>query len=377
MVSLKRKLISNIRNISSGARVNKHIVVFESDDWGSNCIASKADFDELVRCGVLSNDCDVYYKNDTLARESDLVGLFEVLSKYKGSDGNCAVFSTFVTPANPDFNKIRENGFFDYYYESFLETLEKTGEKDKVLQKWHEGIDNHLLYPEYHGREHLTVPLWMEALKQKDEKVVAGFNHNFYSVDSNRIPRIASCFRPTLYFEDSEQKEWLKNALLDGLNLIKDIFGINPLAFAPSNGVSHPDFDKLLFDNGVKAIHNSKRFEPDGVGGGKRADYGSTNCLGQIIYNRNCVFEPVQVSYDPVDFCLAQIKGAFNWRKAAIISTHRVNYMGSIDPKNRSIGLGKLHLLLKEIVNKWPDVIFMTTDEYVNLILKAKRWKTI
>lgn len=369
MVSLKRKIISNIRNISSGAKVNKHIVVFESDDWGSNCISSKADFDELVRCGVLSNDCDVYYKNDTIARESDLACLFEVLSKYKGGDGKSAVFSAFVNPANPDFLKIRENGFSDYYYESFVETLEKTGEKENILQRWQEGIKNHLIFPEYHGREHLTVPLWMDALRQKDEKVMAGFNHRFYSVNSDRIPKVANCFRPTLYFEDNTQKEWLKVALLDGLNLIKDIFGITPLAFAPSNGVSHPEFDKILFENGIKAIHNSKRFEPDGKGGGVRADYGPKNSLGQINYDRNCVFEPVQVSYDPVDFCLAQIQGAFNWRKAAIISTHRVNYMGYMNPSNREKGLWQLNRLLKSITEKWPDVIFMTSNEYVSLLM--------
>ena len=370
MVSLKRKLISNLRNISSGAKVNKHIVVFESDDWGSNCIASKADFEELVKCGILAADCGVYYKNDTIARESDLDCLFEVLSKHKGADGNSAVFSAFITPANPDFSKIKENGFSEYCYESFLETLDRTGEKERVLQRWKEGIQNHFLYPEYHGREHLTVPLWMEALRQKDKKVTTGFNHRFYSVDSDRIPKVASRFRPTLYFEDATQKEWLKTALVDGLNLLKNIFGVTPLAFAPSNGVSHPDFDQLLYENGIKAIHNSKRFEPDGLGGCKRADYGSKNSLGQVFYNRNCVFEPAQVSYDPVDFCLAQIQGAFNWNKAAIISTHRVNYMGLIDPTNREYGLRQLNQLLKSIIVRWPDVIFMTTNEYISLIMR-------
>ena len=92
--------------------------------------------------------------------------------------------------------------------------------------------------------------------------------------------------------------------------------------------------------------------------------------LGQLFYNRNCVFEPVQVTYDPVDFCMAQIQGAFNWNKAAIISTHRVNYMGKIDTSNRGKGLKKLDQLLKAITERWSDVIFMTTDEYVNHVRK-------
>ena len=249
-----------------------------------------------------------------------------------------------------------------------MDTLAKTGEKEQVFNKWKEGITNHLIFPEYHGREHLTVPLWMEALKNDDSVVKKAFEHHFYSVNTSCIPDKASAFRPTLYFSDNKQKEWLKESLSDGLNIIQSIFGFMPISFAPSNGISHPEFDEVLFKKGVAAIHNSKRFEPNGKGSGNYSKYGKVNSLGQTFYNRNCIFEPVQVSYDAVDFCMAQIQGAFLGHKAAIISTHRVNYMGTIDPKNRDCGLTNLTKLLKSVVSKWPDVHFMTTDEYVSLI---------
>ena len=368
MVSIKRRLISNLKNISSGAKVPAHIVVFESDDWGSNRIASKTDFIALVKQGILSENCSVYDKCDTIARKDDFNHLFEVLSKYQGSDGRNAIISAFMNPVNPDFSKIQESDFSHYYYETFLETLEKTGEKEGVLNKWNEGISNHLIYPEYHGREHLTVPLWMDALKQGDELVTKAFEYNYYAVNTKGCPPKASRYRPTLYFENLAQKEWLKDSLADGLDIIHKIFGLNPIVFAPSNGISHPEFDEILYKKGIIAIHNSKRFEPDGMGGGKISNYGMKNILGQIFYNRNCVFEPVQVSYDAVDQCLSQIQGAFNWHKAAIVSTHRVNYMGTIDSKNRELGLRELDRLLKSVTNKWPDVIFMTTEEYINSI---------
>ena len=179
-----------------------------------------------------------------------------------------------MNPANPDFDKIKENNYSEYYYETFLDTLEKTGEKEQVFNKWNEGIENHLIYPEYHGREHLTVPIWMEALKKDDNKVKKAFEYHFYSVDSSSAPSLASGFRPTLYFSDNSQKEWLKKSLADGLDIIQSIFGFTPKSFAPSNGISHPEFDEVLFKKGVVAIHNSKRFEPDGNGGGNTAKYG-------------------------------------------------------------------------------------------------------
>lgn len=368
MATLKRKLISNLRNIQYGAKVKDRIVVIESDDWGSNRIASKKDFDALVKAGIINKDCGAFERCDSIAQSDDLNSLFEVLSKYKDASGKNAVISAFVNPVNPNFDKIKDCGYAEYHYETFFDTLDKSGEKEKVESLWKGGIENHLLFPEYHGREHLSTPLWLEQLQKGNERVLKAFDNHFFAVQTDKIPKEASQFRPTLYFSNNEQKEWLKTALNDGLDVMKSIFGFTPIAFAPSNGVSHPDFDKVLFDRGIVGLHNPHRFEPDGNGGGHVADCGSANLLGQTYYNRNCVFEPVQCSYDTVDFCMAQIKGAFNWHKAAIISSHRVNYMGSIEPANRARGLKELDRLLSSIMKKWPDVKFMTTDEYIRLI---------
>lgn len=368
MVTIKRKIISNIRNIQFGERVNDKIIIIDSDDWGSNRIASKDSLNALIKSGVLSANACVYDKCDTIARKDDLSALFDILSKYKDCKGRSAVISAFFNPVNPDFERIRKDRFEKYYYETFLETLDKTGERDEVYSLWKEGIRLKLIYPEYHGREHLTTPMWMKYLQQGDERVLKAFEYHFYAIDIEGVFSKASGFRPTLFFENNEQKEWLKQSLSDGLDIMQSIFGYKPLSFAPSNGVSHPDFDEVLFSNGVIGLHNPHRFEPNGFGGGKTVSYKKENNRGQIYYNRNCVFEPVHSSYDTVDFCMAQIQAAFNWHKAAIISSHRVNYMGGIDPKNRDKGLFELNRLLSSIVSKWPDARFLTTDEYINII---------
>ena len=57
--------------------------------------------------------------------------------------------------------------------------------------------------------------------------------------------------------------------------------------------------------------------------------------------------------------------------KPAIISSHRVNYIGSLEPSNRSHGLHQLKKLLKQIVNKWNDVEFMTSAELGELMRKS------
>ena len=76
---------------------------------------------------------------------------------------------------------------------------------------------------------------------------------------------------------------------------------------------------------------------------------------------------------DQFYFTMKQIETAFRWNKPAIISSHRVNFCGHIDPKNREKGLDSLKQLLQEIVKKWPDVEFMAADELASCVKNEKR----
>ena len=85
---------------------------------------------------------------------------------------------------------------------------------------------------------------------------------------------------------------------------------------------------------------------------------------------RNCFFEPSDKSKDWLTSCLADIDNAFKWNKPAVISSHRVNYVGSLNEKNRKIGLEQLRTLLNTVIKKWPEVEFMTSSELGDLIHK-------
>lgn len=59
---------------------------------------------------------------------------------------------------------------------------------------------------------------------------------------------------------------------------------------------------------------------------------------------------------------------AFRWNKAAIISTHRINFIGLIDNRNREKNLKLFKILLSEIVKRWPDVEFITSEQLGDII---------
>ena len=63
---------------------------------------------------------------------------------------------------------------------------------------------------------------------------------------------------------------------------------------------------------------------------------------------RNVVFEPTyDHGTDWIAYALQQIDAAFTWNRPAIISTHRVNFCGHIEEKNRRTGIGRLTKIIK------------------------------
>lgn len=88
---------------------------------------------------------------------------------------------------------------------------------------------------------------------------------------------------------------------------------------------------------------------------------------------RNCLFEPALFdSIDNVSTCIRQIESAYRWGQPAIISSHRVNYMSRIDQNNREKHIELLDDLLTEILNRWPDVAFISSDQLANLYREKK-----
>ena len=71
-----------------------------------------------------------------------------------------------------------------------------------------------------------------------------------------------------------------------------------------------------------------------------------------------------------IEECLDRIKIAFKWNKPAIIGSHRLNFIGFINPRNRDKNLVLFKTLLNKIIQKWPDVEFMTSDQLGDLITK-------
>lgn len=376
--SFKSVLKTNANNIM-GWRTKRHIVVIESDDWGSIRMSSKEAFERMLKSGIPVNRSH-YNIFDSLECNDDIEHIYETLSKFKDISGRHPVITGVNIVANPNFEKIKENNFTEYIYEPYTETCKRYSNHDRVYDLWKEGIDKRLMVPIFHGREHLNVQFWMRAIKKGDKSTMIGFENGVTGmpgINGEKLPNYQAAFD----IETTDDLIYQKEVLKTGLNLFEELYGYRSKNFVPTNAPFNNSLEKDLYEHDVKFIASGrKQKEPLGNGQYKTniRFIGSKNQYNQIYTIRNCFFEPSSSGYaypsdtDWINNCLKEIEIAFRWNKPAIISSHRVNYIGYLHPENREKSLKQLSELFSRMLKRWPDIEFMTSSELGDLIANKK-----
>ena len=369
------KLISSFTDIP-GWRTKRHIVVIESDDWGSIRMPSIESYNRLLAAGIRVDKCH-YCTNDTVASTDDLELLFEVLTSVKDKNGKAAVITANSLVANPDFDRIKESGFQEYFSTLITDSIPKIRGCEHSLDLWKEGNEKGFFRLQSHGREHLNVLRWMHYLRNDYPETKIAFENGVYGISTTITSERRKSFLPALDYNNEQEQQFCCNAVQDGLFQFNKVFGFYSKSFIAPNYVWGETIEQTLKKNNVVYIQGNKfntyiskeRFQAK-----KRFRFiVSKTTNGLINLTRNVNFEPSEFGYkDWVNCCLKEIELAFRWFHPAIISSHRVNFIGSLNHQNRDRGLLLLSQLLNAIVKKWPDVEFMSSDELGRTIMQDK-----
>lgn len=334
---------------------------------------SREVFENLQQNGIdlTSDEGYLYNKNDSMATAEDLASLFEVLTKVKDSTGRPAVFTPEAVVANPNFDRIRQSDFKTYHFEPITETMKTYPGCERSFGSWKEGMENRLFVPQFHGREHLNVKAWMRALQQGHPEVQSAFDNRMWGISTAADPTIGLELQAAFDYNDPGDLDYHREVLKTGLDLFEELFGYRATYFVPANGTYSSTLEPVCSDGGIRFLFVS-RFHREPVGHGKHRKklhwLGQHNSAGITFLTRNCFFEPVQTGRDWVDSCLFDISTAFRWHKPAIISSHRVNYIGALYRENRENGLKQLEALINRIMKRWPDSKFLTSAELGEII---------
>lgn len=370
---LIKELKLNINNIP-GWRTNRKILVIESDDWGSIRMPSKEIYQSLINKGIKVDNNDQWFL-DCLESGNDLENLFSVISKYSDIHSNFPVFTMNTVMGNPDFKRIIKTNYKTFYHEHFFDSYKRYHGQD-LKMIWKEGKEKGLMQPQFHAREHLNVPLWLKDLRKGIKNTKIAFDHGFFGLVTQTSSKYQKHYLAAYRAENPEELIQIKDITDQGLELFESTFGFKSESFIPCNYILPKELENIVQTWGVSQIQSQRgQIQPDPNNNGKikviRRYTGQKNSLGQIYTVRNVKFEPFEdVNADWVNQALKEIQTSFFWNKPAIISTHRINYVGGIDLRHRDHNLKTLDLLLKSILKHWPTVEFLSSDQLGLLIHK-------
>lgn len=371
--TLKQFFLNHLKNLP-GWRTKRKLVVFSVDDYGNVRLDSRQARENLDQAGLkIHSRFDAY---DALETRADLEALYEVLTSVKDQHGRPAVFTPFALPCNINFERMAEENYATYHYEVLPATYAKLSARDQQAYEgtwalWQEGISLRLMAPQFHGREHLNLKFFEEKLTHRDTEVLTALqNRSYTSLSGSDSPTVG--WTAAFSFSKLNETAAFAPILKEGVEAFASVYSYRPSVFTPPAQQFPPHLEPLLPSLGL--IHLDKPFyRARHLGSGKfRREFnfsGKNRRTGGTTLVRNVVFEPTDPrSSDWVAYALKQIETAFFWNRPAIISSHRVNFCGHIDEQNRTKGLTALQALLQRIVQRWPEVEFLSAAELGELV---------
>lgn len=356
-----------------GFHTERHLVVIESDDWGSIRMPSAEVYRKLQKAGDHPEN-DAFLRNDCLENVADLTALFAVLTSVKDKNGSPAVMTANFAMANPDFDKIDPINDA-YFFEPFTDTYKRYYPDQDVFSCVQDGIKSSCFVPQLHCREHMNVNRWMNDLKQQKYDTVVAFQNHMIGTGTSFSQENPFGYMDAFNSNFTSDAE-LSNIVHEAMELFENTFGKKSETFVASCFVWNDALEKALCEVGVRGIQsgcwqNLPVCTEEGNALRRKLRFtGQKNRIGQIYTVRNCTYEPAyqQTPMKSAKECLGQIMRAFHNRKPAIVNSHRFNYIGSINRENARENLKGLSWLLQTIIENIPDAEFISTAELLRII---------
>ena len=375
MIANIKKKAGAFKNNLSGWSTNRKILVIESDDWGSVRIPSKNAFKALQEDGIEANKCP-FLSFDSFEQVDDFQALYSTLKQIQDTFGKSPKITANYIMSNPNFSAIEASNFREYKFITLKEKLQKENLLVQYLAQLEIGSNENWFQPQLHGREHVNIALWMKFLQDNSEQTRVAFKHQVYGVSTNISTEKRRSFLPALDYENNEQfNSIVKPSLIEGQKLFEEFFGFSSKSFIAPNYTWDEKVEEVLSHNKISFLQSSRSQQiPVGAQAvqGKFVKHktGEKNKFNQTYIVRNVIFEPTTISNKRMhlDDCFSQINVALLLNKPAIMSMHRLNFMGGLNPKNREENLSLFKELIEKIIKKHPKIEFLSTDELGELI---------
>jgi hypothetical protein len=316
---------------------------------------------------------------DRLESNDDVESLFEVLLRHRDSHGNYACITANCILQNPDFKAIKESNFERFVGVSLMNIIDEYPDCDRVLNIQKRGIELGLFFPQFHGREHIHIRRWLDGLKRDVSFLRKAFEFGLISFHQTKKLPCVAYFMDAMNPVDKQNLTEIVHIVKDGLEMFHQQWGYRSDTMIAPCYFWNSSMEAELESSGIGAFQGLRIQKHSDVGASKQAfkkiphKQFSKNKSGQFYFVRKAFFEPsLNPNKDWVDACLAEISKALSRDNVAIICSHRLNYIGSINRDNRDRNLGNLDNLLRKIKQKFPDCLFANSSGLLDQLKNQK-----
>ena len=313
---------------------------------------------------------DDWGETSPLETVADLDKLQETLSSVTDASGRPLVLTTYLCPAEPNFEEIAEKQYTGYSWRYCYR------DKPEVAARLRELHEAGLVDIEFHGREHSNIPLWLSVLQEnrpgfrqacRDHRIPGRKEPEWQGSDDPRRRFIGASFvDASAYPARALPVEQQREMIASGLALMEAKLGVRAtIVTAPSyvfdtNTLHAMALDGLWFLDSIERPIRLADADGKVVQSGRRWDYGVeiTGVRGIV---RNVNFEPARTRMAPqkyLEVTMQAVHRALVSREPIVVCSHRWNFVEAANPNlNRDL------LLLRELVARTkaeaPDVMFL------------------
>lgn len=313
------------------------VLIIESDDWGPGPVEHAKVLNRLVA----------------------------VLSFHRDRSGHPAVMTLGVVLSVPDSERIRQAATTEYHrrrldHPDFAEILEAIQEGEKL------GVfSSHL-----HGMEHFWPPALLLAApvnsKVKQWLTAEGIPNTEELPSPLQSRWIDASSLPSKSLGEAE----IAAAVAEEVKAFTAIFGRLPPVVVPPTFIWNEVVEKCWAQAGVQVImtpgrrleHRDEAGKP--VPAGLPITNGMHGASGAFYVVRNGYFEP-QWGHT-ASRALQKLKENWQLARPTLFETHRFNFTGAAADQ----AFSELHGLLEQALKRYPDLLFMGTDQLVERMLK-------
>jgi hypothetical protein len=355
------------------SKLNKRIVVFESDDWGSTRMENPyiqqyffSKYPELQQSWM-----DVY---DALETPQNINDLCSVADEIKDCIGKPFLITLLLNTHNAEITEITKSDYTFYYNENLLTSAQRIfGGGPSLKSAYLRALAGGSIEIQLHGQEHVQRSLLLNLLNNRNLKdFKEDFSYGFYASLFHQGKYIPTQLRATFYPFLRDDYTWQVNSLSDSIKFLKSQFNCNTDYFVPPNGPISYEVLKKLKHLGIKGLVSpllNRTFYFKKLHVPLYAPMGYSSLSSCVYINRNVPFEPRRTfDKNVVEDALSKVKWLLENRYPVVITSHRANYTDFLSKKGYYQSFEMLKKLIININKSFPDTLFLSSSQLVKEI---------